>query len=89
MNHGYRQSLCQLTVKELKQTDALLVRQIILSMRTCFFLSRTHTHHKDTHTHVHAGDCRWGEKQTYLLQEGKEWRRKVKKEKKKKNQELY
>lgn len=50
MNHGYRQSLCQLTVKELKQTDALLIRQIILSMRTCFFLSRTHTHHKDTHT---------------------------------------
>lgn len=52
MNHGYQQSLCQLTVKELKQTDALLVRQIILSMRTCFFLSRTHTHHKNTHTHT-------------------------------------
>lgn len=54
MNHGYQQSLCQLTVKELKQTDALLVRQIILSMRTCFFLFRTHTHHKNTHRHTRA-----------------------------------
>lgn len=52
-----------------------------------FSLALTHTTRK--HTHVHAGDCRWGEKQTYLLQEGKEWRKKVRKKGKRKNQELY
>jgi len=36
-----------------------------------------------TYTHLHAGNCRGGEKQAYLLQGGKEWRKKVKKEKEK------
>lgn len=49
-------------------------------------LSLTHTQY----THLHAGNFRGGEKQAYLLREGKEWRKEVKKEKeKRKDQELY
>lgn len=69
------------------KTDVLLVTSLTdnyISMKTCFLLSHTHARHKETHTHVHAGDCRWGEKQTYLLQEGKEWRKKVRKKGKRK-----
>ena len=56
--------------------------------------SHTHTHtfthtHTHTYTHLHAGNCRGGEKQAYLLQGGKEWRRKVKKEKKKEKTRSY
>lgn len=75
-----------------------------VSMRTYFHLlltrtvththtfTRSHTHihiHTDTYTHLHAGNCRGGEKQAYLLQGGKEWRRKVKKEKKKEKTRSY
>lgn len=41
-----------------------------------------------SHTHFACWKLQRG-RETYLLQGGKEWRRKVKKEKKKKNQELY
>ena len=52
-------------------------------METYFLLAHKHIHTCMLET------AEGGEKQAYLLQGGKEWRRKVKKEKKKKNQELY